>query len=375
MVASAAMALLKPFRALRYEARAAGPLDDLVAPPHDVVTPELHERLLARSPYNAIRLVHPDDVAEAARTLAAWRERGVLVRERTPAVWILEDEFDGPDGRRRTRRGLVARVRLEPYSAGVVVPHEQTFPRPKGRRLSLLRAVRTKLSPIFLLHEGPGPEPAGEPALAATLAGVRSRLWAVDDSAEIERALGAVRGRLLIADGHHRYEAALRFHEEEPSDETAYVLAVLVGRADPGLTILPTHRMTGGPLPDLDGRFRSTAVADAGAGVAALARARRDRPAFVVVRRDGAVLLEGDGPAPDTAAVDALPLADVSFTASAEEATRAVAAGAATAAFLVRPPTIEQVEAFALAGERMPPKTTYFFPKLTSGLLFSPLDE
>ncbi|MGH3041712.1 MAG: DUF1015 family protein, partial [Gaiellaceae bacterium] len=123
MVSWPAVPLLKPFRALRYDAETAGPLDELVAPPYDVITPETHDRLLARSPWNVVRLVRPDDPEEAARELADWQGRGVLVREARPAVWLLEEGYTGPDGVRRTRRGLAARVRLRPYGDGVGLPH------------------------------------------------------------------------------------------------------------------------------------------------------------------------------------------------------------------------------------------------------------
>ena len=384
MVASLAVALLKPFRGLRYDTRAAGPLDALVAPPYDVVTPERRETLLAASPYNAVRLVRPDAPDQAARTLADWRGRGILVREESPAVWLLEEDFVGPDGVARSRRGLVARVRLEPYSARVVLPHERTFEPAKEARLALLRAVRTKLSPIFLLHEGPPPAAAPDrpPDLEATLEGARSRLWRIDDPARTEAAVAAVQGALIIADGHHRYETALRFHEEEGGEETRYVLAVLVSRRDEGFVIFPTHRLATGAVPELNGRFRVTPLeGGAAAALDRLARVPRDRPAFVVLdlRRAALAQAEPERPGPlaalDTVALDALSLDGVSFTASAEAAEEAVATGRARAAFLVRPPTIEQVEAVALAGERMPEKTTYFFPKLTSGLLFSPFDE
>jgi uncharacterized protein (DUF1015 family) len=368
------MAQLKPFRALRYDVGAAGPLDDLVAPPHDVITTEDEERLLAGSPYNAVRLVHPREPEEAARLLADWRSRGVLVREGRPAVWVLEEEFADSSGELRRRRGIVARVRLHPYADGVVLPHERTFPRQKERRLEILRATRTKLSPVLLLHDGGVPEAAGGQLLQAELNGVRSRLWPVEEPEEIERMLGLVGSRLVIADGHHRYETALRFHEEDGSEESAYVLAVLVSRDDPGLDILPTHRVTAGPVPVLDGGSRSL-LGGSEEALAALGSLPRDRAAFVLLRPDGAILVETEGSTLDTALVDALPLEGVSFTASAADAERAVATGAATAAFLVRPPTVGQVEAAALAGERMPPKSTYFYPKLTSGLLFSPLDE
>ena len=144
--------------------------------------------------------------------------------------------------------------------------------------------------------------------------------------------------------------------------------------ADEGLEIFPTHRMTSGAVPELDGRFRQTPLGGP-REAAALAAVSRDCPAFVLLRSDGAALVEGGEQALDTALVDSLPLSGVEYTASAAEAEQAVASGRATAAFIVRPPTVQQVEEFARAGVRMPPKSTYFFPKLTSGLLFSPFDE
>jgi uncharacterized protein (DUF1015 family) len=377
MVAWLAVGLVKPFRALRYDAQRAGRLDDLVAPPHDVITPEMRERLLAASPYNAVRLVRPDDPADAARALLAWSESGILVREENPAAWILEEEFVGPDGVERRRRGVVARVRLEPYSTGHVLPHERTFADAKQARLPLLRATRTKLSPIFLLHEGESPrQPSGPPAITATLDRTTSRIWRVDDPGEIERELARVRGRLFIADGHHRYETALRFHEEEKREETAYVLAALVSRKDEGVTIFPTHRVVRGTVPELDGLFRLTDLPGGAAeALAALAELPRERPAFVLLSSDRAVLVESDREGLDTEILDELQLESVRYTPSAAEAEAAVRDGSATGAFLVRAPTLEQVEEVALAGERLPEKTTYFYPKLTCGLLFSPFDE
>jgi uncharacterized protein (DUF1015 family) len=376
------VARLKAFRALRYDTGRAGPLDDLVAPPHDVITRQLRRSLLARSPYNAVRLVRPDTPGKAARFLADWRREGILVREEAPATWILAEEFPSPDGRAGRRTAAVARVRLEPYGARVVLPHERTLPRQKETRLKLLRATRTKLSPVLLLHEGSPPlVPDRPPDLQATFQGVRSRLWRVEDPALAGEVLAAVRGRLIIADGHHRYETALRFHAEEGSEETAYLFAALVSRDDPGLVIFPTHRVASGPVPELNGRFRVTWLAGgAGEGLERLRLVPRDRPAFVMLRRDAAVLAEADPCREpvgvlDTAALAELPLSDVHFTPSAADAERAVRSGRASAAFLVRPPTIEQVEAVALAGKTMPEKTTYFFPKLTTGLLFSPFDE
>jgi uncharacterized protein (DUF1015 family) len=367
---------LKPFRALRYDPGTVGPLDAVVSPPHDVITADRREALVTASPYNAVRLLNPESPEEAARLLAAWRAEGVLVRETEPAVWILEETFPGIDGGTRTRRGLVARVELTPYSAGEVLPHERTFERQKDARLELLHAVRTKLSPIFLVHEGSSPlVPDREPDAEATLDGVTSRLWRVSGEAVAE-ALGRIEGRFLIADGHHRYETALAFHQEDGGDESAYVLAVLVSRDDEGLEILPTHRLVSGDVPEPDGSFRLRDVEASGeAGTAALAALPRDHPAFVLLRKDSAQLAEGQGSELDTAVIDRLPLHDVRYTPSAVAAEEAVRSGRAEAAFLVRAPTIEEVVEVASAGELLPEKTTYFFPKLTSGLVFSPFDE
>jgi uncharacterized protein (DUF1015 family) len=368
---------LKPFRALRYDPGTVGPLDAVVSPPHDVVTADRREALVTASPYNAVRLLNPESPAEAARLIGAWQDEGVLVRETKPAVWLLEETFPGPDGGTRRRRGLVARVELSPYSEGKVLPHERTFKRQKDARLELLRAARTKFSPIFLVHDGASPPiPDRVPDMEATLDGVTSRLWRIVGDDAIAEALGRAEGRVLIADGHHRYETALAYHEEQGTEESGYVLATLVSRDDDGLEILPTHRLVSGEPPELDGSFRLTDIEpSAEAGTAALAGLDRDHPAFVLLRRDAAQLAESEGAELDTAVIDRLPLEDVRYTPSAVAAEEAVRSGRADAAFLVRAPTLDQVTAVARAGELLPEKTTYFFPKLTSGLVFSPFDE
>jgi uncharacterized protein (DUF1015 family) len=361
----AAVPLVKPFRALRY-GDGAGSLDELVSPPYDVISPALHERLLASSPYNAVRLVRPDDAAEAARLLKDWQVEGLLVREDDPAIWLLEEEFEGPDGVQRTRRSLVARAALEPYERGVVLPHERSFPKPREGRLELLRATRTKLSPILLLHDGPPPPapPARPPDLEAKLDGVRSRLWRFEPT-----AAAGIQPPLVIADGHHRYEAALRFHEEDGSNESGHVLAALASSQDPGLTIFPTHRLAATAPTSPNG---TTPVDEAFAELEALPRTQAG---YVVVRPGGAELVAAGGPGLDTALVDDLGLEDVRYTASTDDAVAEVESGRAAAAFLVRAPSIEDVTAAARAGLRMPEKSTYFYPKLAAGLLFAPFDE
>jgi uncharacterized protein (DUF1015 family) len=375
--------LVKPFRALRFDLDAAGPLDDLVAPPYDVIPPGGLDRFTGRSPSNVVRLIRPHEPELAAERLREWLRDGILVREERPAIWRIEEAFTGPDGIPRTRHGLVARIRLEPYERGVVLPHERIFPGPTATRLRLLRATRTKLSPVLMLHDGP-PAPSVErpPALEAELEGTTTRLWRIDDPAAIDAAAATVASPLVIADGHHRYDAALRFHAEEGTDETGWVLAVLVSREDPGLTIYPTHRLVAGSVPELNGEFRvSLVVGGLREGLERLARVPRDRPGFVLAR-PGEVSLAERASAPleplerlDVTAVDRLPLEGVTYTPSLREAEDAIGAGRARAAFLVRAPTVAEVQAIARAGQTMPEKSTYFYPKLASGLLLSPFDE
>lgn len=377
------MPLLKPFRALRYDVEVAGPLSELVAPPWDVITPERVQRLAAANPFNVIRLIRPYEYEVAGQRLFDWIERGALRREERPAVWRIDEEYVGPDGTRRIRHGLVARVKLEPYDRGVVLPHERIFSSPAETRLKLLRATRTKLSPVLMLHDGrPALEVGRPPDVETELDGSTTRLWRIDDEAGIEAHVGTVRGPLVIADGHHRYDAALRFHMEERTPETGYVMAALVSRDDPGLEIFPTHRLARGDVPELNGAFEVTEIAgDAATGFARLAGTPRGRPAFVVVRRDRVALAAlREAPADpleqlDVSALDRLSLRSVGYTPSLSEALTAVESGRATAAFLVRAPTVREVEDIARAGRTMPEKSTYFFPKLVSGLLFSPFDE
>lgn len=375
--------LVKPFRALRFDLAVAGPLDDLVAPPYDVIPPGELDRYTGRSPNNVVRLIRPHEPELAAERLHEWTRSGVLVRDERPAIWRIEEAFTGPDGIRRTRHGLVARIRLEPYERGVVLPHERIFPGPTASRLRLLRATRAKLSPVLLLHDGaPAPAVERSPDLEAELEGTTTRLWRIDDPDGIRAAAATVSAPLVIADGHHRYDAALRYHAEEGTRESGRVLAVLVSREDPGLTIFPTHRVVAGTVPELNGEFRVSPVGGGPReGLERLALVPRDHPGFVLVRPGEVVLAERtEAPAEplerlDVTAVDQLPLEGVTYTPFLQEAESAVDDGRARAAFLVRAPTVAEVQAIARAGQTMPEKSTYFHPKLASGLLFSPFDE
>jgi uncharacterized protein (DUF1015 family) len=341
------MAVVKPFRALRYDTASAGALETLVAPPYDVISPEQREELRARSPHNVVRVTLPDDEEQAARDLDAWRAQGLLVEE-PPAVWALEQDYVGPDGIARTRFGLVGSLKVEPYETGTVLPHERTHAGPKEGRLRLLRATRVQLEPIFLLYDGPAPvaRPDREPDLEADGA----RLWRLDDPT-IVRAFDDK--QLLIADGHHRYETAVAFAQEEGTPSSAQMLVVLVSTEDPGLEIFPTHRLFAEPR-----RLESDAN---GAGE------------IVELTRDGRRSVPVPAGMLDVQLVDTLGHEGISYTPDAEEAERRVRDGEAAVAYLLRPTRIEDVFAHARRGDVLPQKTTYFFPKLISGLLFHPL--
>ena len=378
------MARIQPFRAVRYDERKAGPLGSLLALPYDVIGPEERERYLAASPYNVVRLILPDDCEEAARLFSEWRRDGILTEETEEAVWWLRQDYEGPDGVRRTRQGVVVSLGLEPYANGVVLPHERTHAGPRRTQLDLLRATHASLSPILLLYDDPsaGARRAleelveGEPLASAQDGPSTNRLWRITDREAIAAAQAALaEQRLVIADGHHRYETALAFHEDQGTERSGWTMAVLVNSHGEGLTIFPTHRVVA-RAPALDNGFRVTPVSGGPQeALAALDRVDHDHPAFVVYRAGGdAALVEAPGIAGlDTAALDRLGLEEVTYTPRSEEAVALVDSGRAEAAFLLRPPTIEQVEAVAEAGETMPQKSTYFYPKLFSGLLFHPV--
>jgi uncharacterized protein (DUF1015 family) len=340
------MAVVKPFRALRY-AESAGPLEQLVAPPYDVIGPEDREELRARRPYNVVRLTLPDDEEQAARDLDDWRAQGVLVEE-PPAVWALEQDYVGPDGIARTRFGIVGSLKVEPYETGTVLPHERTHAGPKEGRLRLLRATRVQLEPIFLLYDGPAP--TGPPEREPDLEVEGAKLWRLDDPTLV-RAFDDK--QLLIADGHHRYETAVAFAQEEGTPASAQMLVVLVSTEDPGLEIFPTHRLF-----DSAKRLESE---------------RNGAGEIVEVTRDGRRAVPVPAGMLDVQLVDTLGHDGISYTADAEEAERRVRDGEAAVAYLLRPTRIEDVFAHARRGEVLPQKTTYFFPKLISGLLFHPL--
>ena len=354
-----AVAQIRPFRALLYDESVAGPLDALVGPPYDVVSAEQRERLVARSEFNVVHLTLPDSEEQAAADLAGWRARGVLAQDDEPSYWWLRQDYRGPDGIERRREGFVASLRAEPYENRVVLPHERTHAGPKEGRLRLLRATRTHLEPIFLLWDGTiEVDGLGDPDLAVEESGVRSLLWRL--GAEFGDALTDEihDAQLLIADGHHRYETTLAFHEEDGGEASAWLMVVIVPTDQEGLTIFPTHRLA----ESVDG-VEGTPIDPPG----------DELPGLVIYRQGGYRLVEGEGLDPEI--VDRLEPRGVTYTPDAEDAIAAVDRGEAEVAFLLRPTRIEDVWEVARRGDVMPQKSTFFFPKLTSGLLFHPLES
>jgi uncharacterized protein (DUF1015 family) len=348
------VATIRPFRSLRY---ATDDLAPLVAPPYDVISPEERADYLGRSPHNIVHLTLPDSEEQAAATLSEWRDAGVLVEDAEPAYWWLSQRYVGPDGVERTRDGVVAALHVEPYANRIVLPHERTHAGPKEGRLRLLRAARTQLEPIFLLWDGTiEVDGLGEPDLAVDEGGVSSRLWRLDPEFGDALTDELKDAQLLIADGHHRYETALAFHDEDGTEESAWLMVVIVPTDQEGLTIFPTHRV---------------ARSIDGVGGAPIDPPADVLPGLVLYREGRYELL--DEPGLDPEVVDRLGPQGVTYTPSASEAVAAVDRGDAEAAFLLRPTRIEDVWEIARRGEVMPQKSTFFYPKLTSGLLLFPL--
>jgi len=420
------MAEVQPLRALHYALDQTGGLQDVVAPPYDVIDADGRAALKARSPYNVVEIDLPvatqeggDPYAHAALVLASWRAEGVVVQDETPAIWPLEQDYVGPDGQARTRRGFLARVRVEDYGPGRIRPHERTHPGPKEDRLRLTRATQANLSPIFALFSDP--DQSAWAALAAASPetpwaqttdpdGTVNRLWRVDDPdaiAAVQEAAGVA--ELLIADGHHRYETARVYAEEIGGDGPhRYVLMCLVALEDPGLTIFPTHRLVRNlsdaqwvALDDaISEHFDVTELSEASQLPPAenenlelgFIDARHKKPLRLTLTNTAAVDAALQGRSEpyrrlDTAVTEALLLKGalgmsddqidhldgLGYARDDDQALALVQSGEYDAALFMAPTPVRRVQDVAASGESMPPKSTYFFPKVPTGLLFNPL--
>jgi uncharacterized protein (DUF1015 family) len=399
------MAIVSPFRALRYDPARVGDLETVVAPPYDVISPAQQDTLYERSPWNVVRLIlprEPERAEAAAATLHAWRSSGVLAFDAEPALYFYSQEFTLTNGSVHRRDGVLCRLGLEEFSSGVVRPHERTFPGPKADQLALLRATGTYLSPIFGLYSRPGERLRDLTGISgAALVEVRQdpgevhRLWRITDGAIVARVSAALGPEtIFIADGHHRYETALAYRAERGAAGPRSILAFVSNMEEEGLVVLPTHRLLRVPLrmapADLEAGLRESFTveplparsprADGAIDVVLSDRAWRLRPRPAALARvahlppsvraldiavlHGAILEPLLAVRPD----------DLEFTHDDAEAFAAVASGRSTAAFLLNPPSVAAVRAVCLAGELMPEKSTYFYPKLASGLVFDVAD-
>jgi uncharacterized protein (DUF1015 family) len=437
------MAEILPFRALVYNPEVAGELARVVTQPYDKITPQMQARYYEASPYNLVRIIlgrkEPGDSAEnnvyrrAARDFHDWIGKRALIADREPALYVYNQEYAlaGASTPTKTRRGLIALCRLENYGAGIVHRHEETLSGPKADRLELLKATRAHFGQIFMLYSDP--EGAIERALASSTLrpadrllkdeyGTAHSLWRVSEAEKVERVAEAMREKkLVIADGHHRYETALAYRDfrraqGEQDARAEFVMVTLVRLESDGLTILPTHRMVHG-LVDFDwSRFANQATAffdreeipasnDLRALLEKLRQAGQERPSFMAFGGAGRALLLKLRE--DLALERALPEVpeglrrldvvllhrlvlekilgidaqavregkNLQYMREAEAAMRLVTSGEAQAAFLINPTPASAVWSNALAGRPLPQKSTDFYPKMLSGLTIFWLDN
>jgi uncharacterized protein (DUF1015 family) len=426
------MADVRPLNALHYDLAKVGSLDTVAAPPYDVIDAAQRARLLERSPYNAVAIDLPkpfdpadpasepsgDPYRAAAETIGSWKADGALVQDEQPTIWALTQDYTAPDASSHSRHGILARVRVEDYESGGIRPHERTHPGPLQDRLELTRATGCNLSPIFSLSTA-DPWPLVEPALApepwgeaTDEDGTVNRVWRVEDPgvhAAITELLGDA--ELLIADGHHRYETARAFRDEVGGEGPHnYTLMSLTGLDDPGLLVFPTHRLLSGFAADPErqrrlgsglrelfevteiGRDEIDPAGEDGVGVfglydsfhkqayrlrlkdtAELDRRLEDQPE-AYRRLDSAILetlvLKGLAGMSDH---DIDERRGLEYAKSVHGALAQVDEGEYDVAFIQRPVPVEQVKAVAETEANMPPKSTYFFPKVMTGMVFNPV--
>lgn len=425
------MAEARPFRGLRFNPTFADPALN-IAPPYDVISPAEQRALYERSATNIVRIEYgeqreTDTAADnrytrAARDLATWRANDVLRTDPTTTIYAYEQQFTW-HGQAYTRTAYFAAVRLEDWEKGIVKPHEHTLANPKADRMELLRATRTQVSPVYSLYRRPDGAAApvverGEMVAECEADGQRHVLSTVTSPNAVEAITRHIAASgVYIADGHHRYETALAYRDEvraaaarwtgdEPEN---FVLMALTDAADPGLLVLPTHRLVHAPVPgDVMARLRARFDVDlidaddalgrlaAGGGTTSFGAIGLEPHAthLITLRDAGGVASAMPPEHPDAwkrldvSVLQYAILRDVfgiddamltagalTYTQDAAVARAAVDAGDATAAFLLNATPVEQVLAVADASGRMPQKSTYFYPKLPTGLVMRALDD
>lgn len=429
----ALMADFRPFQALRYNPAVAGNPSDLVAPPYDVVSEADKQVLYARSPYNISRVDYGEDRAgdgdsenrysRAKQQLDDWRAKGVMLVDETPVLYAYDQEFE-IHGERHTRRSIFGKLRLEEFEKGIVLPHEVTGATAKADRLRILQATNTHLSPVMTLYESEG-IPAiddavlGEPVLDAILNGERHTLRPINPAAAEAFCAALKDRRLFIADGHHRYETGINYRNERKAAAASwtgeepenFIVAALVASDEPGLIVLPTDRVLNLPDPEVDlalalsDLFELRKYQSLEELSAAVTAEFKIKPAFGIVGPGSqgftyatphdidavAAAVADHTPADHTDAWRRLDvtilhhallaslgfsetLENIDYTEEHSHAAAAVADGKWDAAFLINPTPVEQVIAVAGAHDRMPRKSTFFYPKLGTGIVLLPLD-
>jgi uncharacterized protein (DUF1015 family) len=423
---------VSPFRSIRYNQRIVGDLTQVICPPFDVITPEQQKLYYKKSDYNAIRLEFPEPTTDryqrAAITFQQWLKEGILQLDRVSSFYLHDHRFEY-SSEKRVRRGLIARVKLEPWGGGIY-PHEETSSKAKSDRLQLMRACRANFSPLFSLYHDSEQKVApilSQVAREKPLMSMRAKrsnlldaneahtLWAITVP-EIKRELGKLLSSqpIYIADGHHRYETALNYQQERAQEQSVtgkegfnYVMMELVEFSDPGLFVLPLHRLVRGIAPsilaELGDQLRnffalksiplkagssnaSRLPADSCLGILGL-----QPDSLVVLRKRQDVSLEVMMPANRSQAYREFGVSilnhiildnilrgtkdlDVTYTVDFKEAYHQIKDGKYQLAFLLNPPQPEMVKAVADAQDRVPSKSTYFYPKLPAGLVVNPLD-
>jgi len=426
------MPVLQPFRAFRYNADVVS-LEEVVAPPYDVIGPEYQERLYARHPNNVVRLIlgrEEDRYASAAGHFRTWKDRGILTRDAKPSLYVVHQEFDGLDGRRATRKGFIALCRLEEFSSRVVLPHEKTLAKPREDRLKLFTATNANFSQVFSLYwdlekridEAFAIPIRSAPLMRVDFEDVVNSVWRADDMKIVERVVRFMSDKqVVIADGHHRYETALAYRDlmraKSPSHSGKelynYIMMFFSNIEDDGLVIYPTHRVVhslqtfsaAGLLDKLGKTFHVQVVQDMMSMQTTLDCAvnrtfglvLKDDPKLYCISLEpnvtASVLVTEALPAEvkelDVTVLHTVILRDalgisseaqeqkrnLDYVRVAADAVGAVRGGRAQAAFILRPTQLEEVRSVARAGHVMPQKSTYFFPKLLSGLLFNLMEE
>jgi uncharacterized protein (DUF1015 family) len=434
------MADIRAFRGWRYNLARVGELSGVVAPPYDVIDPDMERRLLDRHPANIVRVelgkeppggvANSERYAQASRFLHGWKLDGTLIEDSAPAIYVVHQKFE-IEGTRYVRRGFLARIRVEPFGAGQIYPHEETMAGPKADRLKLYHATGMNVSPIFSMF----PDRDGRvqdlledvgrgrtPLEAVDQSGVVSSMWPLADQELVSRLRGWMSQQpIFIADGHHRYETAVRYLEDRRAagvvrDDDApenFCLMMFVAMSDPGLVILPTHRLVSG-LAGLDSaalqtvladEFEVDAIGDGPAGCRAaweLIEAAGDQNTlgfgtvadgqWLVARLRNSHTMERLVPqhSPEWRGLGVSILHELvvqhllssrlggvapglKYVHLISEVTDTTAAGSCDLACLVPAATMNHVQQIAVTGERMPAKSTYFYPKLLTGLVLNPI--